>query len=562
MSIKKTTEEFVKQAQIKHGNKYDYSKVDYKGYNKKIIIICSIHDNFEQLPVNHLRGSRCPKCTGNFMNTEYFKEKAVKVHGDKYDYSKVNYTKNQNKVIIICKIHKEFEQTANDHLTGSNCPKCMNNFMNTEYFKEKATKVHGNKYDYSKVNYINTESKVTIICKIHKEFEQIANSHLMGSNCPKCTGNFMDKNYFIEKANKIHNNKYDYSKVNEINYKIKIPIICKIHGSFFQKINGHLSGQGCSKCSGKFMNTEYFIEKANKIHNNKYDYSLVNYKNSETKVTIICKIHGNFVQAPGDHLSKRGCSKCVGNFMNTEYFIEKANKIHNNKYDYSKVNYVNSTTKIIIICPKHKKFEQLPGDHLAKCGCPKCGKNFMNTEYFIEKANKIHNNKYDYSKVNYVNTSTKIIIKCNKHNEFEQTPNAHLSGKGCSKCCLNLYSNMAINYLNFMSKYYNIKIQHALNGGEFLIPETKYKADGYCKKSNTVYEFHGSKFHGAPSIYDPNEMTFLGKTHKELYKKTIKKENKIKDLGYNLVVMWEHDWKKINKSIKLLQKKFKARKNK
>ena len=127
--------------------------------------------------------------------------------------------------------------------------------------------------------------------------------------------------------------------------------------------------------------------------------------------------------------------------MTAEEFIEKAKAVHGDKYDYSKVNYVDAITKVCIICPEHGEFWQTPNMHINdKNGCKLCGiKNRSNkrkktTEQFIEKARKIHGNKYDYSKVNYVNSQEKVGIMCPKHGEFWQNPRKHLSGCGCSKC--------------------------------------------------------------------------------------------------------------------------------
>ena len=136
--------------------------------------------------------------------------------------------------------------------------------------------------------------------------------------------------------------------------------------------------------------------------------------------------------------------------MNTKQFIEKARQIHGDKYDYSKVEYVNTKTKVCIICPEHGEFWMTPHNHIQKRGCKICGKikqgkSFdkrdkkkyveINKRGFIEKAKQIHGNKYDYSKVEYVNTKTKVCIICPEHGEFWQTPSAHIHLKqGCPKC--------------------------------------------------------------------------------------------------------------------------------
>ena len=129
----------------------------------------------------------------------------------------------------------------------------------------------------------------------------------------------------------------------------------------------------------KYLTTEQFIEKAKQIHGNKYDYSKVEYVNNHTKVCIICPEHGEFWQTPNSHLNGNGCSSCKGlKKLTTKEFIERAKQVHGNKYDYSKTIYVNKRTKVCIICPIHGEFYQTPHNHVyQKQGCPECGKNML-----------------------------------------------------------------------------------------------------------------------------------------------------------------------------------------
>jgi hypothetical protein len=181
--------------------------------------------------------------------------------------------------------------------------------LNTVEFINKANKVHANKYNYSSVEYINSRTKIKIICVEHGEFEQIPNNHLNGSGCYLCE-KFKAKNSFKYKASVIHANKYDYSLVNYINNKIKIKIICPKHGLFEQTPNDHLNGSGCYMCGNKLLNNDIFIERANKIHNYEFDYSLVNYINNKSNVDIICNKHGVFSQRVENHLNGAGCPEC------------------------------------------------------------------------------------------------------------------------------------------------------------------------------------------------------------------------------------------------------------
>lgn len=185
---------------------------------------------------------------------------------------------------------------------------------------------------------------------------------------------------------------------------------------------------------------EQFIEKANIIHINKYDYSKVNYINSKTKVIIVCKIHKEFSQVPAAHLQGIGCPECAGNKkMTNQEFINRANIKHSNKYDYSKTVYKGTENNVIIICQQHGEFKQTPHMHLYGNGCPTCGRQkanksmAMSQEEFIIRAKKLFDN-YDYSQTKYINANTKIIVKCPIHNDFIISPFSHLSGRGCWEC--------------------------------------------------------------------------------------------------------------------------------
>lgn len=258
-----TTEEFIQRARKVHGDKYDYSKVEYIDNRTKVCIICPEHSEFMQQGGSHLDGRGCPECakfrTGQSrrMTKEQFIEKAIALHGDKYDYSKVDYQGSKNKVCIICPIHGEFWQQPNGHLSGHKCPKCSNENKvtrecnSTEWFIERAISVHGDKYDYSRVDYRGASEKVLIICPKHGVFYQTGYTHLKGSGCPQCAleNKRTNKDEFIRRCNEIHNNKYDYSLTEFTSLNDRIKIICPVHGVYEQVANCHLSGQGCAKCS-------------------------------------------------------------------------------------------------------------------------------------------------------------------------------------------------------------------------------------------------------------------------------------------------------------------------
>jgi len=269
----------------------------------------------------------------------------------------------------------------------------------TEEFIERAKNVHGDKYDYSLVEYIGSKIKIKIICPEHGVFEQVPSFHLTGGNCKKCylTSKSLNTEEFIKKAKQIHGNKYDYSSVDYIHNNIKVKIICSKHEIFEQAPRMHLSGQNCPKCN--IITNENFIKNSKEIHGNKYDYSLSKYINNHTKVKIICLKHGIFEQTPANHIkSKQNCPECASLLLNTTEFIIKANVVHENKYDYSLVDYKNYRTTVKIICPKHGEFVQMPNSHLInKSGCPMC--NESKGEKEIKKYLKDNSIKYKQQKM-------------------------------------------------------------------------------------------------------------------------------------------------------------------
>lgn len=182
------------------------------------------------------------------------------------------------------------------------------------------------------------------------------------------------------------------------------------------------------------LNSAEFIGKAIKIHGDRYDYSLVEYKDTHSKVTIKCLIHGIFYQSPANHIRGNGCPRCIGKKETIIDFFKKANLLHEDKYDYSLVSFKSKQEKIKIICPIHGEFQQRCSHHLSGVGCPKCvGKN-KTTEDFINESKKVHGDKYDYSLVRYINDKTRVKIICPKHGVFEQMSGKHLQGQGCSHC--------------------------------------------------------------------------------------------------------------------------------
>lgn len=417
------------------------------------------------------------------MGKRLTKEEIVKrfnsVHNDFYSYENAIYKDYDTKLEISCPIHGSFWQTPGNHLKGKGCPFCKGNArMTTEIFIKKAKQIWGNRFDYSKVEYINNSTHVCIIDENGNEYWQKPSNHLSGYDC---TINKLDKNLFIYKGNKCHDGKYDYSKVEIIDAMNKVCIICPEHGEFWQTPANHLRGQGCPICGIK------------KSHE----------KNKRT----------------------------------TEYFIKKSKEIHGDKYDYSKVEYINNRTKVCIVCPEHGEFWQSPTNHLKGCGCHFCfGTQDYTKEDFVKKAKEIHGNVFDYSKVEYINNHTKVCIICPIHGEFWQAPNNHLAGRGCKKCNIRARVKEKKLYNTLKENFSNIKIIHSYYNASLF---SKQELDIYIPKYKIAIEFQGEQ-HFKPIDFgnygdEKAAAIFEDNIQRDIKKKQICEANNIKILYFSNV---------------------------
>lgn len=375
----------------------------------------------------------------------------------------------------------------------------MSKRLTTEEFVKKAKQIHGNKYDYSKVEYVNANTKVCIICPEHGEFWQTPYSHVNGRGCPQCanikrgeTFKISDKE-FIKRVIKKHGDKYDYSNVNYIDSITPVIVNCKKHGEFKIAAYRLISGEGCPHCANekrKLSNhtkktTEVFINEIKELFGDRVNCDEIVYINANTPVIITDNELGLRYKITPTKLLTRGLLKKIK--QSKESFIEKAKQIHGDKYDYSKVEYINTQTKVCIICPEHGEFWQTPHNHLLGYECEQCGYNKIKSKLikdktdFINSANKVHGGFFDYSHFNYVNYNTKSLITCPEHGDFLQTPAKHLMGHGCPICNeshlereVRLYmENKKIDYTTQFKPVW-LKNGKGIQRVDFLINNTKY----------------------------------------------------------------------------------------
>ena len=342
-------ETFKQEFNQTYGDKYEYLGYDHG----KVKFKCNNHNIIQEDTPSHLRSGRgCKICSKeakiakSASTTEEFIAKAKAIHGEKYDYSKVMYVKNDEKVIIICPKHGEFLQTPMTHLRGNGCQKCGYETIGrklkrseplksphprktTEDFIKQATELQNGFYGYSKSVYVNDKTPLVITCPIHGDFLQTPNKHLIGHGCPKCRYEKSSRalrrtlDDVIAKAKAVHGeNTYDYSLISEYkNSKTKYPIRCKKHGVFMQTMNAHIDWkQGCPICGkeksieARKLTNEEFLERASKRHKDISNYSFektdVTHPNDNGKICITCKKHGDFWMLASNFIHGQGCPTC------------------------------------------------------------------------------------------------------------------------------------------------------------------------------------------------------------------------------------------------------------
>lgn len=274
------------------------------------------------------------------------------------------------------------------------------------------------------------------------------------------------------------------------------------------------------------------IIKSNKIHDNKYSYNNVNYKNTKIPVKITCPIHGDFYQAFGDHLKGYGCSKCSNkNKPTTEEWINLIKSKFNYNFDYSKVDYITNKTPVCIICPINGEFYSTPNNFINSVyGCPKCNdvvkhnRYKKTTEKFIQESIKIHGYKYNYDCVDYVNKEVKVKIKCPVHGYFYQSPSVHINGCGCQKC---MYKNQNILFEKISKSFPNEKIEVEYSP-EWLL---RQRFDIYFLKHNIAIEYNGIQHYIPVDIFGG-----IKKFYKTLFNDE-EKTNKCKENECNLFII-------------------------
>ena len=292
----------------------------------------------------------------------------------------------------------------------------------------------------------------------------------------------------------------------------------------------------------KRLTKDTFLELARIVHGERYDYtnSLEKYINRNSKIDIVCRLHGKFPQKPGKHIHrKQGCPVCSGKIKITEEeFIKRSRKVHGNKYLY--LNFLGLETKVDIICLKHGKFGQWPRDHYNGHGCKKCGIEFNieNQSYtqseVIDMARKVHEDRYCYYLVEYINMKTDVKIICESHGVFNQTFDAHIHQKqGCPNCLYKNETTVGV-VLNFLDIKYKRRLYVKIN-------DKRRYIDYYLPEYNMFIEYNGRQHYEAVK-YSRNWTDDYAKNE------LINRQKRDKDIQYycknNNINLWEIDGRK------------------
>lgn len=329
----------------------------------------------------------------------------------------------------------------------------------------------------------------------------------------------LTKEGFIERAILVHGDKYDYSKANYVNAHTKVCITCQEHGDFWQMPYSHLNGKGCAICGRektincKRLSQDVVIEKMIATHGNFYNYSKFVYVDMHTKGVIICPIHGEFLQTAHEHISGQQCPICSGKQKWTEeMFLNMAHKKFGNKFVYNH-DFVDSNTKIRITCPMDGDFYISPRNHLRNAyGCSKCAIRHQSKaqtlpwNVFVEKAKNKFGDRYDYSMINehnYIDTKHKVPIVCDKHGVFWQTPNNHINGAGCPHCLRSLGEEKVALFLDVNEiTYYP---QYRIKNDNLFCKNKYFEVDFYIPTKNVVIEYNGEQHYHPVDLWGGEE---------------------------------------------------------
>lgn len=374
-----------------------------------------------------------------------------------------------------------------------------------------------------------------ITCRKHGDFKQRPFDHYAGQGCPKCGADRRiqatrsDPEMILNKIKNIYGDRFDYSKFNYIKDDTKVTLICPIHGDFDKPYRGLLRGIGCSQChhDSISLTTEQFVIRSNASHDYFYDYSKSVCSRGSDKVIIGCPVHGEFTQNALAHASGVGCKACSTDRVRVtlEEFKERSTKKHNGKYSYDKSVLENVSEKITITCPTHGDFRQIASAHMSGRICSKCRYAMLSysEEEYKAMVTKVHGDNYGLDNLGYVTLDHPVHVECQKHGRVK-IKKAHylLRGSGCSKCSGSNPEKLIGGYLEGFGILYD---------REFVIEGYRYRYDFLLIDYQVLIEYHGEQHYRSVLYYGGDEA---------LIKRQAADEEKVKlarKNGYKLIVL-------------------------
>ncbi len=377
--------------------------------------------------------------------------------------------------------------------------------LTQQEFIERAEKLHEGRYDYSKAIYRLSTAKITIVCPDHGPFEQMPSMHLTGQGCPYCGGSLpLTRESFIKRSEDKHGKRYDYSKIREgVRSDHQVSVGCPVHGFFLQNAKHHMDGHGCKSCGATVrgrchhLQLPDFIKRATYKFAGKYSYESVKLdQGAATTIRLTCQQHGTFDVKASDHLRGRGCLLCgEGRKHTTKSFVVRARDLHGDLYNYSLVDYLNANSPVQLICHEHGVFTMTPAQHLAGRICPDCSAQQrgqvrrLTLEIFLQRAEKQHGKRYDYSGIQEFDSQGYLPIVCSEHGLFHQQPFPHLKGSGCPECG-RLQANESISKAKTFSQQDFIDRAIAKHGATYDYSQAVYL--GYHEPIQIRCSRHGS----------------------------------------------------------------------
>lgn len=423
--------------------------------------------------------------------------------------------------------------------------------MAFDEFVAKAREARGDRFEYRQEGWAGIKGKVLIVCPNHGEFRAAAHMHLRGVECPKCSrpGAGMTFDEMVVKAIRKYGERYSYVDEQWVGMAGNVVYDCPDHGRIVQKAFDHLNKGGCRQCGrrkgalARISSLENFIEKARRTHGERYLYLHPMPDMADEPIVVTCPDHGEFRIIRNRHINGGLCPGCkVHKRRGQDEFVADAISVHRDAFTYEKAEFAGMTTRVVVTCRVHGDFSIIPASLILRgSGCSRCaGLHKKTTDEFVEMARERYGDRYDYSKVEYTGALKPVIIICREHGEFLQKPNHHFQNTiGCPKCTYSV-SKPETDWLD------SLGVDQSLRQARIRLSGRSRSVDAYDPVTNTVYEFWGSWWHGDPAIFPQDGMNSVAKmTFGDLYRRTIAKRQAILDEGFNLVEIWESEFREV-----------------